>query len=148
MFGVFDTIYSNLKNFRKEDFDIIVVDEAHHVPANTYSKVVKHFNPKLLIGLTATPFRTDNDVLNYFGKEGHMGRYDLYWALKHRWLAFPKYQVHGHDVSQQKIDALEKGFTLDDLDRSLFIKEKDEKMVQALEKKQKLLKIVNNCFLS
>ena len=54
MFGVFDTIYSNLKNFSKEDFDIIVVDEAHHVPANTYSKVVKHFNPKLLIGLTAT----------------------------------------------------------------------------------------------
>ena len=144
MFGVFDTIYSNLKNFSKEDFDIIVVDEAHHVPANTYSKVVKHFNPKLLIGLTATPFRTDNrDVLNYFGgKEGHMGRYDLYWALKHRWLAFPKYQVHGHDVSQQKIDALDKGFTLDDLDRSLFIKEKDEKMVQALEKKAET---IENC---
>ncbi len=135
VFGVFDTFYSKLKEFSKNEFDIIIVDEAHHVPANTYSAVVKYFDPKLLIGLTATPFRTDNqDVLNFFGgREGHLGKYDLYWALKHRWLAFPRYQVHGHDINQKKIDAIDKGFTVDDIDRSLFIKEKDEKMIEALE---------------
>ncbi len=144
VFGIFDTFYSKLNNFSKNEFDIIIVDEAHHVPANTYSTVVKYFDPKLLIGLTATPFRTDNqDVLNFFGgREGHLGKYDLYWALKHRWLAFPRYQVHGHDINQKKIDAIDKGFTVDDIDRNLFIKEKDEKMIESLEKKSLEIK---NC---
>ena len=141
-FGVFDTIYTKIDKFKRDSFDIIIVDEAHHVPATTYKKVVEHFKSKLLIGLTATPFRTDSqDVLQFFGgPEGHIGKYDLYWALKHRWLAFPKYQVYGHDISQEKIDAIQKGFSVDDIDRNLFIKEKDEKMIQALEKKANEIK--------
>ena len=136
-FGVFDTIYSRMNKFDKKQFDIIVVDEAHHSPANTYSAVVEYFEPKLLIGLTATPFRTDRqDVLEFFGgAEGHIGKYDLYWALKHKWLAFPRYEVQMHDISQQKIDAIEKGFTIEDVDKTLFVKEKDDKMIEALEKK-------------
>tara|TARA_B100000029_G_scaffold516131_1_gene627118 strand:+ start:834 stop:2891 length:2058 start_codon:yes stop_codon:yes gene_type:complete len=143
-FGVFDTIYSRMNKFEKEQFDIIVVDEAHHSPANTYSAVVEYFKPKLLIGLTATPFRTDRkDVLEFFGgPEGHIGKYDLYWALKHKWLAFPRYEVHMHDVSQQKIDAIEKGFAVEDIDKNLFIKEKDDKMIESLEKKAATIK---NC---
>ncbi len=143
-FGVFDTLYSNINNFKKDSFDIIIVDEAHHVPADTYRSVVEYFKPKLLIGLTATPFRTDRqDVLQFFGgTEGHIGKFDLYWALKHRWLAFPKYQVYGHDISQEKIDAIQKGFTIEDIDRNLFVKEKDEKMIAALENKADEIK---NC---
>ena len=58
------------------DLGLIVVDEAHHVPAPTYSEVVNYFKPSFLIGLTATPYRTDNlDVLNYFGgKDGTIGK--------------------------------------------------------------------------
>ena len=136
-FAVFDTLYSNMNNFKKNEFDIIIVDEAHHVPANTYKTVVEYFQPKLLIGLTATPFRTDKqDVHKYFGGlDGHVGKYDLYWALKHKWLAFPKYQVYGHDISQEKIDAIQKGFSVQDIDKNLFVKEKDEKMIETLEKK-------------
>ena len=143
-FAVFDTLYSKMNRFSKNDFDIIVVDEAHHVPAATYRSVVEYFKPKLLIGLTATPFRTDRqDVLQFFGgPEGHIGKHDLYWALKHRWLAFPRYEVYMHDISQEKIDAIEKGFSIEDIDRNLFVKEKDEKMIEALEKKGKEIK---NC---
>ena len=143
-FAVFDTLYSNMNKFKKNEFDIIIVDEAHHVPANTYKTVVEYFQPKLLIGLTATPFRTDKqDVHKYFGgSDGHVGKYDLYWALKHKWLAFPKYQVYGHDISQEKIDAIQRGFSVQDIDRNLFIKEKDEKMIETLEKKANEIK---NC---
>ena len=143
-FAVFDTLYSNMNKFKKNEFDIIIVDEAHHVPANTYKTVVEYFQPKLLIGLTATPFRTDKqDVHKYFGGlDGHVGKYDLYWALKHKWLAFPKYQVYGHDISQEKIDAIQKGFSVQDIDKNLFVKEKDEKMIETLEKKANEIK---NC---
>ncbi|MCD0490051.1 DUF3427 domain-containing protein [Pedobacter sp. MC2016-14] len=50
-----------------EFYDFIIIDEVHHIAANTYRPVVKHFNPKLLLGLTATPERMDGeDILKDF----------------------------------------------------------------------------------
>ncbi|MDI3407955.1 DUF3427 domain-containing protein [Streptomyces cavernicola] len=50
-------------------FDIIVIDEFHHAKAQTYERVIKHFKPKQLLGLTATPERADgyNVQDEYFG---------------------------------------------------------------------------------
>jgi len=48
-------------------FDYIVIDEIHHAPANSYQPLLEHFKPKILLGLTATPERSDNrDVFRYF----------------------------------------------------------------------------------
>ncbi len=43
----------------KNYFGLIIVDECHHVPANTFSTVVKQFPAKYVLGLTATTFRKD-----------------------------------------------------------------------------------------
>lgn len=43
----------------KNDFGLVIVDECHHVPANTFSTVVKQFPAKHVLGLTATTFRKD-----------------------------------------------------------------------------------------
>ena len=43
----------------KNDFGLVIVDECHHVPANTFSTVVKQFSAKYVLGLTATTFRKD-----------------------------------------------------------------------------------------
>ncbi|MFF7562607.1 DUF3427 domain-containing protein [Streptomyces pseudovenezuelae] len=48
-----------LDQFAAEHFDIIVVDEFHHATAATYRRVLSHFKPKQLLGLTATPERAD-----------------------------------------------------------------------------------------
>ena len=40
-------------------YDYIVIDEAHHLVADSYRGILNHFAPKLLIGLTATPERMD-----------------------------------------------------------------------------------------
>ncbi|KQW12931.1 DEAD/DEAH box helicase [Streptomyces sp. Root369] len=48
-----------LDQFAPEHFDIIVVDEFHHATAATYRRVLNHFKPKQLLGLTATPERAD-----------------------------------------------------------------------------------------
>ena len=48
-----------LDQFAPEHFDIIVVDEFHHATAATYRRVLSHFKPKQLLGLTATPERAD-----------------------------------------------------------------------------------------
>jgi superfamily II DNA or RNA helicase len=48
-------------------FDLVVVDEFHHAMAATYRKLLKHLQPKVLVGLTATPERTDSaDVREWF----------------------------------------------------------------------------------
>ncbi|WP_217213960.1 DUF3427 domain-containing protein [Streptomyces sp. AC550_RSS872] len=48
-----------LDQFEPEHFDIIVIDEFHHATASTYRRVINHFKPKQLLGLTATPERAD-----------------------------------------------------------------------------------------
>lgn len=40
-------------------YDYIVLDEVHHAQANTYQKIIQYFQPKILLGLTATPERMD-----------------------------------------------------------------------------------------
>lgn len=52
----------HLLQFDKDTFDCIVLDEAHHVTADTYQKIMKHFSPKLWLGMTATPDKRDNNV--------------------------------------------------------------------------------------
>jgi len=41
-------------------FGLVIVDEAHHVPASTFLKVLGNFSSYYLYGLTATPYRRDN----------------------------------------------------------------------------------------
>jgi len=135
VFASFDTLYGQLDDLKKENFDYIIVDEAHHTPARTYSEVVKNFSPKLLIGLTATPYRSDEkNVTDFFGgRDGHIGKYDLVWGLKHRKLAFPKYLVLLDDLDQSKIDQLDSGLSVSDLDKRLFLHKKDEEVVKIIE---------------
>lgn len=42
-----------------EYFDFIIIDECHHLTANSYRGIIKYFKPKVLLGLTATPERMD-----------------------------------------------------------------------------------------
>jgi superfamily II DNA or RNA helicase len=136
VFASFDTLYGQIDSLSAQSFDFVVVDEAHHTPARTYGEVVNLFKPKLLVGLTATPYRSDNkDVLRFFGgDDGHIGKFDLIWALKHRKLAFPKYLVLLDDLDQDKIDQLESGLSVSDLDKRLFLHKKDEEVVKIIER--------------
>src|SRR5699024_2988797 len=48
-------------------YDFIIVDEFHHAAAKSYQKLLNHFDPSVLLGLTATPERMDGqDVTKYF----------------------------------------------------------------------------------
>ncbi len=69
VFASVATLSSQLKKapFPRDAFDYIIVDEAHHVTAPSYAEVLSQFDPKVLLGLTATPERLDNaDVRKVF----------------------------------------------------------------------------------
>lgn len=50
---------TNLQDFDPSDFDFIIVDEVHRAGAESYLRILEHFQPGFLLGLTATPERTD-----------------------------------------------------------------------------------------
>lgn len=72
-----DHLFLSIQTFNSQDFtsktapdfyDYIVVDEFHHAAAPTYQKLLQHYRPKILLGLTATPERMDGkSILPYFG---------------------------------------------------------------------------------
>ena len=61
VFASIQTVNNRLGNLEltPEYFDYIVIDECHHLPADSYRGVINFFKPKILLGLTATPERMD-----------------------------------------------------------------------------------------
>jgi len=58
---------TNLELFSKKHFDYIVIDETHRASAPTYQKILNYFTFKFLLGMTATPERTDGfDIFEQF----------------------------------------------------------------------------------
>ena len=63
LFVSVQTLNNRLKdlNLSPDYFDFIILDEAHHGPASSYRPFLNYFQPKVLLGLTATPERMDNE---------------------------------------------------------------------------------------
>ena len=65
-------LFATIQSFARSDladrqgadyWQYVVIDEAHHAPADSYQAVLARLQPKILLGLTATPERTDNQSL-------------------------------------------------------------------------------------
>lgn len=69
LFSTNITMANSLGLFDKHHFDYIVIDECHHATAETYKKILDHFEPQFCLGITATPERMDGeDVFSLFDK--------------------------------------------------------------------------------
>jgi len=74
--GNFDQVFASVQTLNNElksnsfsatYYDFIIIDEVHHIAANTYRPILHKFIPKILSGLTATPERMDGeDILKDF----------------------------------------------------------------------------------
>jgi superfamily II DNA or RNA helicase/diadenosine tetraphosphate (Ap4A) HIT family hydrolase len=78
---------SHLEVFDPEDFDYVVVDEFHHASAATYRRLIDYFNPRFLLGLTATPERTDGGDLLALCQENLVYRCDLFEGIRRELLS-------------------------------------------------------------
>lgn len=71
-----DHLFVSIQSFNSKElydkttsgyYDFIIVDEFHHAAAGSYQKLLSYYQPKILLGLTATPERMDGkDILSYF----------------------------------------------------------------------------------
>ena len=79
------TLIHRLDKFKPDEFDTIIIDEAHHAAAKSYKKIISYFKPRLLLGFTATPNRGDNVRLDdVFQKIIYQK--DLRWAIENKYL--------------------------------------------------------------
>lgn len=71
LFASVQTLNNRIDNISlsKDFFDYIIIDEVHHITANSYRPIIERFHPNILLGLTATPERMDGeDILLDFCK--------------------------------------------------------------------------------
>lgn len=104
VFASVQSLAGRLDEFDPDKFDMVIVDEFHHAgpETKTYARLLEHFRPKVLLGLTATPERADGqDILHWF--DGRIAvELRLWEALERNLLApFQYFGVHdGTDLSQ------------------------------------------------
>ncbi|ACN17035.1 HsdR3 [Desulforapulum autotrophicum HRM2] len=72
----------HLKKFDRTAFDYIVIDEFHHASAASYQNILNYFTPSFLLGLTATPERSDGRDIEAFCDNNVAFRFDLTEAIE------------------------------------------------------------------
>jgi len=146
-----------LKAWPNDAFDIIIVDEAHHAPADSYYAILKHFGcmdvkrKTRLVGFTATPYRSDNKLLVgsggrdmdiFLDKSGlkmpifHEEAFELKLkdAIAMGYLAPIHSQVVKSQVSLDEIKTHKGDFVLEKLQKVVNVVTRNELIVSAYEK--------------
>ena len=112
-----------LLDLAPDAYDVVVVDEFHHAEAATYTALLEHLRPKILLGLTATPERGDGRSILHWFNDRIAAESRLWDALDNALLVpFQYFGVADHtDLShidfragRYAIEALEKVYTADE----------------------------------
>jgi superfamily II DNA or RNA helicase/HKD family nuclease len=127
----------HLHSFQPDEFDLIIVDEFHHAAADSYKRVIDYFEPKFLLGITATPDRNDNKDV-YAICDGNVAfRLDFLEAIERNWLSPFKYYGVYDDTDYSQITWLGNRYDEQELLQVQLRDEMASKILQAwVDKKQ------------
>jgi len=109
----------NLKHFPRDFFSYIIVDEFHHAAADSYLSVLEYFRPQFLLGLTATPYRTDNRDIYALCDDNVIYEIYLKDAINRDLLAPFRYYGIYDDTDYSQVEYRSGKYVVDDLERQL-----------------------------
>lgn len=115
-------------------FDLVVIDEAHHLGAPTYIEVLTRIGAPKIIGVTATPWRADGiSIHNWIGDPVyHMGIQD---GLANGFLSNVDYRIFADDIDWNMIREQSRyGYTIAQLNKRLLIPSRDEQAIREMRK--------------
>jgi superfamily II DNA or RNA helicase len=109
--GIAASVSKNTDKFKTQELGLIIADEAHHTPADTFYSIAKELGDVgRIFGLTATDFRSDGkDIMITAGCGNALIRRDIVWGVANKWLAEPIFIMRNVDTSghrQYKNDKL------------------------------------------
>ena len=119
--AVFASIQSlnnlDLSTMPVDKFDMVIVDEFHHAAAATYERVLTHFEPRFLLGLTATPERSDGRPILQWFDNTISAELRLWEAIDRQILSpFQYFGIHDNtDLSAAVKWSRSTGYDVDDL---------------------------------
>jgi superfamily II DNA or RNA helicase len=122
------SISQNLKDFNTEDFDYIIIDEAHHGTAASYKDILSYFKPSFTLGLTVTPKRTDGEnLLEIFKNVAH--KLDIKTAVEKGILAEIRCIRIKTNIDISDVRIREIKYDSKDLESKLFVPERNNVIV-------------------
>jgi superfamily II DNA or RNA helicase len=125
----------HLNRFARDAFDYIVVDEFHHAAAASYRRLIEHFEPRFLLGLTATPERTDGGNLLALCQENLVYRADLREGINRDLLAPFHYFGVPDDVDYTNIPWRSARFDEEALTNAVATKRRAENSLDQLQRR-------------
>jgi len=89
--GIAASVNNHIEKFAKHELGLVIIDEVHHVPADTFFTIAKTLSAVgRMFGLTATDFRSDGkDVMIQAGVGEVLIKRDIVWGIENKWLAYP-----------------------------------------------------------
>ena len=113
-------------------YGLVVVDEAHHAPADGYSRLIEELNPQFLLGMTATPWRGDRRHLeDIFGEPTYAA--SIVDGMQLGYLSKVDYRMLVDDIDWDWVRSdLGETISVRELNRNLFVPERDEAMVMKI----------------
>jgi superfamily II DNA or RNA helicase len=131
-FGLYQTMVGYLPSMEPRQYDIIIIDEAHHALAAGFLACINHMNPKLLLGMTATPWRGDGDSIDrVFGAP--LARVSLVDGMAMGYLAEVDYRILCDNIDWPQIPQLSsKKLSIRDLNKRLFLPQRDDAVIQEI----------------
>ncbi len=104
-FAMMGMLAKHLDCFEPDRFDYIVIDEAHRAGAESYRKIIDYFRPAFLLGMTATPSRTDQQDVYAIFNHVIAYRITLQDALSNDMLCpFHYFGIHDLEIGDRKMD--------------------------------------------
>lgn len=130
--ALWQSLVGLLPSLASYEFDLVVVDEAHNALGSVYRQCVEQLKPKFLLGMTATPWRMDGQSLEaLFGDP--VASVSIVQGMKQGYLARVDYRLLADDIDWDRVPAIsKKGLGIRDLNRRLFLPQRDEASVQAV----------------
>ena len=117
----------NLENFKRDEFDYIIIDEFHHAVANNYKNILEYFTPKFLLGLTATPERLDNKDVFALCDYNNVYEIRLKEAINKGFLTpFRYYGIYDDTIDYSQINLRNGKYDEKDLEEKLMINKRAE----------------------
>ena len=136
---------SELERFDRDWFSYIVIDEVHHGQSPTYRDVLSYFRPAFMLGMTATPDRTDRkDIFELFDYS-KIYEIPLHEVITRGYLV--PYTYHGltDDIDYSTIRYQGLRYKVADLERLLIVRERNEAIVREYLEKGKGDKAIGFC---
>ena len=127
--------YLNERYFDKDYFDYIVVDEFHHAVSKNYQNIINYFNPKFMLGLTATPDRLDNKDVFSICDYNTVYEATLKTAIDKGWLVpFRYYGIYDESVNYDKVEYKNGKYNEKELEKALSINNRAELILKHYKK--------------